>query len=156
MQGFELEKPNRKMKKIVGLLFLFLFLFLSSCIINNKDNHSGETNHDNKKTSGKLICLEKSAIFGVIPADTIIEGLFQFVNIGAETVKIIYYDVSCGCTLAILSDSLVMPGDSTIFIMSVNTQGKSPGNHVVNAVLKTNGLQTFYKLDVKFTIPDED
>lgn len=136
----------------IFLTIFILFSALNSCSLNNRQQNKEHTDNVIKTSNGKLKCLNKLNVYKNISSDTLIISEFTLKNIGTEPVKIIEYSVSCGCTNAFVTDSIIKPGIEEVFTMNINTQGKTPGEHSVIAILKTNGRKKYYKLEAKLII----
>jgi len=116
----------------------------------NKSKNTQQSDGEKiEQTKGELKFFNEIRTFYNIPDDTIITSVFRFRNIGEDTVKIIDYSVTCGCTYAYISDSLVCPKEEGSFTMVVNTRGKGSGLKTIVAVLVTNGKKKHYKLETK-------
>jgi archaellum component FlaF (FlaF/FlaG flagellin family) len=129
------------MKKLIFILWGTIVLMSFTNGIADKD-----------RTKGELICEQKNIDVGRIVNDTIFKTAFRFKNNGSEELRITQFNVSCNCTQASVSDSLILPNEECEFFMEVDTKGKSVGKHKVTAVLQTNGQRRFYKLTSLFEI----
>ena len=131
------------MEKIKYLAFIFVVLSIASF---SKDKRI------KIKSKGELICEQDKINVGQIKSDTVLKHCFRFRNIGSEELKITQFDVSCNCTKANVSDSIVLPLETCDFFMEIDTKGKSKGKHYVVAIFQTNGQRRFYKLTSSFEI----
>lgn len=103
-------------------------------------------------TLGKLECKAKTVDGGIVKRDSVIITNFQLSNVGTESLRIIEFSVSCGCSSAHVVDSVIMPGKSTIFTMKIDTKDKHPGSLQTDAVLITNGQHKYCKLTTKYFV----
>lgn len=105
-----------------------------------------------EKTEGFLVCDTIKKDFGKIKKNDLVHQKFTLYNKGTEAVTILESDASCNCTSLDISKKSILPSDSTIVTMRVETKEKANGLHAVNATLKTNGKRTFYALSTKFEV----
>jgi hypothetical protein len=130
-----------------------LVLILAGCNYQSQKSKAAIIVSDaGRMTLGKIECKEKTIDVGIIRRDSVIITNFQLSNAGTESIRIIEFSVSCGCTSAHIADSLIMPGKSTIFTMKIDTKGKHPGPLQTDAVLITNGQHKYCKLTTKYLI----
>jgi len=105
-----------------------------------------------EKSEGILVCDTIKKDYGKIKKNDLVHQKFTLYNKGKETVTILEFDASCNCTSLEISKKNILPSDSTIVAMRVETKDKTKGLHTVNATLKTNGKRTFYALSTSFEV----
>ena len=76
-----------------------------------------------KTKSGPVMEIEpKAHDFGGVQQDQKLVHEFTVRNVGTEDVEIRRISTSCGCTAAILADSIVKPGESTTLEVVLETR----------------------------------
>ncbi|GEM_PF-1766748 len=67
--------------------------------------------------------------FGTVRQKRIVSHRFEFVNQGADTIRIGKVRSSCGCTAAMVSATLVAPGAEGAIDIKFNTSGRKGAQH---------------------------
>lgn len=88
-----------------------------------------------------------------VPTDTIIEVKYKVFNKGSNDLIIEDVNPDCTCTDFYVKDSIVVPSDSTIIAIYINTRNKK-GFSKVNTVVTLNTSVELYKLSAILTIDD--
>ena len=93
-------------KKII--IFIAIFLLVGMSIVFQTSLHSGITLFQDVK-GAKIEFSELEFDFGKIKEGDIVEHVFNFTNIGSDTLKIAQVRASCGCTATLLSANHIPP-----------------------------------------------
>ena len=92
-------------------LLVFIFFFLSTMAFT--------------QGNPRIIFTQESYDFGKVKQGKIVEYTFTFENRGAEDLVIKDVTTSCGCTAALVSNSVVKPGDTGQIKVSYDSQGRA-------------------------------
>lgn len=95
------------MKKFIIFIVLFTFSFAFA-----------------QMSGARLEFIEDGHDFGNIKEGTIAEHIFNFINLGSDTLFVKNISTSCGCTAGILSKSTILPGEKGSIKVSFDSQGR--------------------------------
>lgn len=126
-------------------LYLCVFVVLAFVIIYKMLNApqilpQGE---DYPVTEAEII--ERVQVLDSIPVDTIVSIKYQIVNIGHDSLRIVYVNPDCTCTDFTVSSSIIPPKDTTDITLMYNSK-ESLGENKINAIIKLNTKRRIYKI----------
>lgn len=116
-------------------LILFITLIIVSC---NKKN---ETNYD--KNIAKVE-FEKTYNFGNITHNDTVKHIFKVKNVGENPLKITRIGTSCGCTGAILTDSIAEKGETCNIEIKYIPKKDQEGEIKNSVVVEANTNPTYF------------
>ncbi|MDE6683541.1 MAG: DUF1573 domain-containing protein, partial [Muribaculaceae bacterium] len=90
--------------------------------------------------------------FGVINADTIVEGSMRFRNTGTAPLQILAIFSECGCTTSSYTTDAVEPGESGEIKISFDSKNRRPGPFRKTLRIRSNADNPRVMLTVKGTI----
>lgn|SRR5690554_4626640 len=91
--------------------------------------------------------LSQNAIdLGIVGLNDTINRTVYIKNIGNEDLKILRLESSCGCTVAVLQDSIIVPKDSVSFELEIVPDNK--GAFERSVVVRSNDAKIFHVLDI--------
>lgn len=137
------------MKTIVSFVFIIL-LSLSSAGY----NPGPALEKADSMESGHLSLDSCSLDLGVIPPDTIAEGVMRFRNTGNAPLQILSIFSDCGCTTTSYTADPVEPGEEGEIRISFNPKGRRPGPFRKTLRIRSNAGNTRVTLSVKGRVDD--
>ncbi len=111
---------------------MIVLLFLSSCSTVRSVSEQPDIS-----LKPALVFKEQVYDFGIAGPEQKIRHTFKFINSGSEPLKIIKLSPSCGCTVALIPETEVMPGGSGE-IQAVLETGKYEGKQKATIVVHSN------------------
>ena len=134
------------MKLNISLLVLLASIsFLCSCFDNNQSANNSKEPLTDLKFNKKFIN------FGTITQDTLLRAEYILYNTGQNPLKIKYVDPDCQCTSYNLSKNNILPNDSALITLNIDTHDKY-GEIKLYTIVCANTKAKFYKLTMKLNI----
>ncbi len=136
-------------------IVFFLCVFLWACT-NEERNNNMQSDIKNDRinhitdTAG-LIFLNKIFNFGIVKQDSIITGVYRFVNTSNNKLIIMSVTPDCTCTGYTLSKDTINPKDTATLELIMDTHNKF-GNIKAYAIVKANTKDELYKLTIKGSV----
>ena len=142
-----MKSMSRLQKVLMGVILLLIIWIAVILVIRNQRSDSAEKHVDIQMTQ---MSLSSEVIdFGVIELDTMIQAEFIITNDGDKPLYISDVNPDCSCTQFFLDEKVILPKDSTVLRLYVNTSDKF-GPQQVNTLLTTNTEEKFHLLKVTY------
>ncbi len=104
-----------------------------------------KTNPTPTPSAPKLEILDQNFDFGQVLASTIVEHIFTIKNTGGSNLEIYYVKATCGCTGALLSNSVIIPNSTAEIRATFNTTGYS-GRVSKTVDISSNDPKSFHQI----------
>ena len=88
---------------------------------------------------------------GSVPSDTVVSVDFAIINIGRTTLKVDFVNPDCMCTEYKYSKKPILPGDTLLLTLKVNTKNKI-GEQSLITIIKLNTKEELYKIMLNMNV----
>lgn len=139
------------------LWIVFIFLRTPKTIDQSIPTNTKETNNTQKTAHPKTsLQIDKTVIdFGTVKEDSVLIASYIVKNTGDSLLVIENINPDCTCTSYQLSKNKIMPKDTCLILLFLDTKGKK-GSEIIYATLKANTQVEQYLLTLKArVIPKE-
>lgn len=144
---------SNKIVSVICIMLLGTAIFLlSKVFLGTKDtyrkDHLLENTFKHVKTDPLTeIAFEENLInVGDVSQDTVIQREYTLINIGNNPLLVYNVIPDCNCTDYHLSKKSVLPKDSLVICLVVDTKNKRIGNFMLNTVVELNTKKQHYRL----------
>lgn len=132
--------------KVSTIIFIVLTMLVAIC--KYVEYRKMINNHVERSTTDVWTNFGKIDI-GQVKSDTVLSFNYKMINIGQDTLQVLFISPDCNCTYYNISQKKAVVGDSIMLKLKIDMRNKQKGRFMLNTIVGLNTNQRLYTIIVE-------